>query len=198
MPDGNLLLTGGMECNADSTVDNFTPHASVLLLPVGSHPDGQQTKARHNAWLWLLTLPVLFLGLAVLLRRRQKTTEEEKTDDSIGNADTEEALMLRICQLMDEEQPFLNSELRISDIASRLGTNVSYVSACINRQKGCPFSQFVNSYRIHYAQKLLRGSPDKKIAEVWTTSGFANETSFFRTFKTLTGMTPTEWKAKND
>ena len=106
--------------------------------------------------------------------------------------------MLRICQLMNEEQPFLNSELKISDIASRLGTNVSYVSACINRQKGNSFNQFVNNYRINYAKKLLRHNPDKKISEVWTASGFANETSFFRTFKTLTGMTPTEWKAKND
>ena len=199
MPDGNLLLTGGMECNADSTVDNFTPHASVLLLPVGSHPDGQQTKARHNAWLWLLMFPVLLVGLAVLLwRRKPKTAAEATSDAPVDKSNSDETLMLRICQLMDEEQPFLNSELKISDIASRLGTNVSYVSACINRQKGCSFNQFVNGYRIHYAQKLLRGSPDKKIAEVWTTSGFANETSFFRTFKAFTSMTPTEWKAKND
>ena len=143
--------------------------------------------------------PVLLVGLAVLLwRRKPKTAAEATSDAPVDKSNSDETLMLRICQLMDEEQPFLNSELKISDIAASLGTNVSYVSACINRQKGCSFNQFVNGYRIHYAQKLLRGSPDKKIAEVWTTSGFANETSFFRTFKTLTGMTPTEWKAKND
>ena len=142
----------------------------------------------------------LLLVLAFLLWQRKKAKAEEETctDIPINNTDTDEALMLRICQLMEKEQPFLNSELKIADIASQLGTNVSYVSACINRQKGCPFSQFVNSYRINYAKKLLQHNPDKKILEVWTASGFANETSFFRTFKTLTGMTPTEWKAKND
>lgn len=199
MPDGNILLTGGMECNADSTVDNFTPHASVLLLPVGSHPDGQQTKARHNAWLWLLMFPVLLVGLAVLLwRRKPKTAAEATSDAPVDKSNSDETLMLRICQLMDEEQPFLNSELKISDIAASLGTNVSYVSACINRQKGCSFNQFVNGYRINYAKAMLRHKPEKKLSEVWTASGFANETSFFRTFKTITGMTPTEWKAKND
>lgn len=199
MPDGNLLLTGGMECNADSTVDNFTPHASVLLLPIGSHPDGQQTKARHNAWLWLLMFPVLLVGLAVLLwRRKPKTAAEATSDAPVDKSNSDETLMLRICQLMDEEQPFLNSELKIADIASQLGTNVSYVSACINRQKGCSFNQFVNGYRINYAKAMLRHKPEKKLSEVWTASGFANETTFFRTFKTLTGMTPTDWKAQID
>ena len=99
---------------------------------------------------------------------------------------------------MDEEKPYLNSDLKIADIAGLLGTNVSYVSACINRHKGCSFIQFVNGYRISYAKTLLRSSRDKKISEVWVASGFANETSFFRTFKALTGMTPTEWKTKID
>ena len=34
-----------------------------------------------------------------------------------------------------------------------------------------------------------------KISEVFLSSGFANETTFFRIFKTATGMTPNEWKA---
>ena len=32
--------------------------------------------------------------------------------------------------------------------------------------------------------------------KVYLKSGFANEISFFRTFKGITGMTPSEWKAK--
>ena len=201
MPDGNLLLTGGMECNADSTVDNFTPHATVLLLPLGQQA-GQMagTEARTYTWLWIMLPSAFLLVLAFLLWQRKKAKAEEETctDIPINNTDTDEALMQRICQLMEKEQPFLNSELKIADIASQLGTNVSYVSACINRQKGCSFNQFVNGYRINYAKAMLRHKPEKKLSEVWTASGFANETSFFRTFKTLTGMTPTEWKAKND
>jgi YesN/AraC family two-component response regulator len=99
---------------------------------------------------------------------------------------------------MDEERPFLNSELKIADLATSLGTNVTYISNCINSQKGCSFIQFVNGYRIDYAKQLLRKHPDKKISEVWAASGFANETSFFRNFKALTGMTPNEWRAKID
>ena len=199
--DGNLLLAGGMELNADGTVDNFTPHATVLLLPLGQKADQLAgTKARTYTWLWILLPLLVLLAMAFLLWQRKKAKAEEDTCTGIpiNNTDTDEALMQRICQLMDEEQPFLNSELKIADIASQLGTNVSYVSACINRQKGCSFNQFVNGYRINYAKAMLRHKPEKKLSEVWTASGFANETTFFRTFKTITGMTPTDWKAQID
>jgi len=55
------------------------------------------------------------------------------------------------------------------------------------------FSQFVNTYRVHYAQELLRRQPDMKMTFVAIDSGFSTETSFFRNFKTVTGMTPREW-----
>ena len=106
--------------------------------------------------------------------------------------------MQQICQLMDEESLYLDSNLKIADVATRLGTNVSYVSACINQQRGCSFTQFVNSYRVNSAKQLLQQHPDAKITEIWVASGFANETSFFRTFKAVTGMTPSEWRTKID
>jgi AraC-like DNA-binding protein len=37
-----------------------------------------------------------------------------------------------------------------------------------------------------------------KVAVVWMQSGFTTESSFFRAFKAITGMTPSDWKAKND
>jgi AraC-like DNA-binding protein len=106
--------------------------------------------------------------------------------------------MPRIRELMDRDRLFLQSELKVADVAALLGTNVRYVSDCINQQEGCSFSQFVNGYRIDYAKKQLRDHPDKKIASVAYESGFANETSFFRAFKALTGMTPREWVTKID
>lgn len=199
--DGDLLMAGGtyvMESN------NYTPSATSLLLRVSNrHPDVQDRAG--SFWLWmLLALLVVMILIVILLgcrRKRPMVTENaenaEKTD-STDKTTANEALLQRICQLMDDEQLFLNSELKVADIASRLGTNVSYVSSCINQQKGCSFIQFVNAYRVEYAKQLLRRHPDKKVSEVWAVSGFANETSFFRTFKAMTGVTPSEWRAQID
>ena len=103
--------------------------------------------------------------------------------------------MERICRYMEEQQPYLNSELKVQDVADALGTNRTYVSNCIRNQRGCSFSQFVNTYRVEYAQQLLRQYPDKKIAEVSLDSGFSTESSFFRAFKAATDMAPKEWMA---
>ena len=103
--------------------------------------------------------------------------------------------MQRICELMEKEKPFLNPELKISDVASALGTNRTYLSDCINSQRDCSFTQFVNAYRVEYAKELLRNRPDIKISEVYTLSGFSSENTFFRIFKAHTGKTPSEYRA---
>lgn len=198
-PDGNLLIVGGAKVNADGSVDNFAPVATTLLL---SFDRPQAANQATSTWLWVSLAALLLLATAVTVRfwRRKPlpVEEDENLADSVEDSAADEALMLRICQLMDEERPYLNSELKIADMATLLGTNVTYISNCINSQKGCSFIQFVNGYRIDYAKQLLRQHPDKKISEVWAGSGFANETSFFRNFKALTGMTPNEWRTKID
>ena len=102
--------------------------------------------------------------------------------------------MQRIRDLMEQQQLYLNSELKLADVATMLNTNRNVISNCINSQHGSSFSQFVNEYRVRYAQELMRRQPDIKISEVWMVSGFSTEASFFRTFKATTGKTPSEWK----
>ena len=103
-------------------------------------------------------------------------------------------LLTRITSLMEEEQLFRQKDLRMGDLASRLGTNSTYVSACLNNQLGVSFPSFVAKYRVEYAQRLMRDNPEKTLSLIAEESGFATEANFFRTFKQLTGVTPKEWR----
>ncbi len=98
---------------------------------------------------------------------------------------------------MEEQQLYLNSGLKLSDVAKAVGSNRNVLSASINDLRHCSFSQFVNTYRVEHAQQLLLSNPDARASEVWIESGFANETTFFRAFKAIVGMTPSEWKSLN-
>ena len=189
--DGNLLMAGGL-----FHLSNFTPSASVWRLRVGSEPTVAQTG--DNRWLTTLLILAAMLVLAVcaylFIRLRRSAVEPEVSEAMPAEAAAE--LMVRINQAMKSQKLYQNSDLKVTDLAAALGTNRRTVSDCINSQKGCTFTQFVNIYRVDHAKRVLRQNPDKKIADIYLESGFANEGSFFRTFKAVTGMTPKEWLSK--
>ena len=194
-PDGNLVITGGF----DSNTTNFDPTAEVWLFPLANKelPQAAINTTSSKDYYPLIGAVVLLIlvagGWIYWKRRHRKATPE------VEESPSEEAtyqLLLRIRQHMDEQRPYLNSELKVRDIANYLGTNSRYISYCIKRVEQCTFSAYINKHRVAYAQQLMRRHPDIKLAEVYLKSGFANEISFFRTFKDITGMTPSEWKAK--
>ena len=137
----------------------------------------------------------------IILKWRK--TRNHRSGESSSNESTESVtvtsanqLMQRIETLMEEQRLYLNSDLKMGDVASQLGVHQNEVSACINSCKGYSFSQFINGYRVTYAQQLLRDHPEKKMAQVGLESGFANDTTFYRVFKAITGLTPSEWLSK--
>ena len=78
-------------------------------------------------------------------------------------------------------------------MAAELHTNSRYISDTIKAETGMSFANYINTYRIEEAKRLLRSHPEEKIISVSIAAGFANERTFFRTFKAMTGQTPKEW-----
>lgn len=195
LPDGDLLLAGGL------TDNNFTPFSTVLRFRMGTLEE--QVAQTGHWWFWVLlgTVFVLGIGVAVWIFRSRKphlpvdTNAAEDSTSETSNKSGEE-LMARICEQVEQRKMYLDCSLKVADVAAVVGTNSRYVSDCIKASRGCTFTQFVNNYRIEQGKRLLLQQPDAKITSVALQSGFANETSFFRTFKSMTGMTPREWVAQ--
>lgn len=210
-PKGNLAIVGGIS-KPDYYSDNFTPTASAWLIPMGQKDNVTATgRRRPGSWLWWLSgiAAVVLIGAWLVIRRRkakavhpvQQTTvlqsREEPSEPETDTNPKSEELMNRICQLMDEQQLFRNSELKAADVAAKLGTNSRYVADCIRECRGITFTQLVNEYRVGYVQLFLRQHPNKKVFEAYTEAGFTSERSFFRIFKDVTGMTTSEWVSRN-
>ena len=188
--EGNLLLAGGKAYPGDVVDDNFSPHAMALLLPVGRY---EETAGKASSWLWWLLGTAVAAGITFFLmkRRRHKTPVT-------GGKSYDASLLQRLTRLMENQKPFLNSDLILQDVADLLGTNRTYLTDNIKAATGQTFTQYVNTYRVEYAKELLLSHPDEKISAIWAESGFATESSFFRTFKAVAGTTPSEWKRKSN
>ena len=204
-PQGNLLLTGGTG-KKEYPSHNFYPLAHVFLFHLGSDEFCDVVISSFLSPIpWLLG-SILLLAVAIIciyLFYRQPKQEQtvEKEDEAPKTPDPKEAanaeLMQRIHQIVVEEKQFLNSELTVQSLARQMGIHRNYISSCVNDQKGCNFTQYVNAYRVEYAKQLMLQHLDLKMNAIALDSGFANDTSFFRTFRAFTDQTPSDWKNSN-
>ena len=110
-----------------------------------------------------------------------------------------EALKTQLLHLLEHEELFRNSNLRVSDVAARMCSNREYVSRIVNQDLNSSFCDLINSYRVEYAKKLLKEAHTSTISvtEVSEMSGFSSESSFYRIFKNNTGMPPKVWCSKH-
>lgn len=193
-PDGNLVVAGGCIDN------NFSLLSSVWLLRMSDKPDALMAETSHVRTLWWIFAALLLAAVAFffIMRRRKATPAPQETPTKETPDGSTDELMDRISELMEKERLYLNPELKVGDVADALGVSRNAVSVCINSHQGCSFSQYVNDYRLQHAKRLLSETPDRKISAVGLESGFANERTFFRAFKSATDMTPKEWKELED
>ncbi len=217
--DGDLVFAGGAMEASDTAfhTTNFNPNKAAYILHLGSLA---APAAADSYWWWIVGILVLVVLGGYVIFRIRRTNEANEANEANGahganeadeanganeaneanEADgTDEAneLIARIRALMEERKLFLSSDLKLSDVAGELGTSRSAVTNSIRAACGCTFPNFVNAYRVDYVKQLMQANPEAKISTLYLEAGFANETSFFRTFKEISGMTPTEWRTAN-
>lgn len=185
LSDGRFALVGGC------TISNYEPSdTAYMLYPLG--------RARKGIPWWLFAALAVLMAVAVPFVKSGKTAagrmhEVPETPES-SEALADKGIRNRLIALMEDRQLYRKKGLKITDVATELGTNTTYVSACLSGQMGTSFRHFIMEYRIEYARRLMKANPEMRLSQVADEAGFSNEKTFLRTFKACTGQTPTEWK----
>ncbi len=122
-------------------------------------------------------------------KRKNKTYQNSGLTRELAKA-----YRVQLLNVMDTQQPYLNGDLKLQDLANLLEMSSHHLSELINSEIGMNFSEFLNQYRVREAQVLL--SSNQKITEVGYQAGFNNKTSFSQTFKKYTGMTPSQYRVQ--
>ncbi len=103
----------------------------------------------------------------------------------------------KLVKTMEEEHMFLNPLLTLREVATATGTNRTYLSEYLNRELKTNFYDYVNSYRIHEAEKLLLSDKSVKLEEVSVRCGFNSLSTFQRSFQKVNGKTPARFRAED-
>ncbi|NDV64478.1 helix-turn-helix transcriptional regulator [Bacteroides sp. 224] len=110
----------------------------------------------------------------VPLGSKSDVTEKEKRDKKIDKENFE--------RYIRQKKPYLNPDLHITDMATELLTNRTYLSAFINREYAMNFSRYINQLRLKELAKL-RVHPDYENLsgmELVQKAGFSNYRGYIR------------------
>ena len=146
------------------------------------------------ALLTLLTAVLLFLGLKKYhLYRKLK----RKYKDSFLEPETVERCMKKLLYVMDIEKLYKDDSLSLQSLAKKITISSHILSQIINEQLDKNFSDFVNSYRIEDAKKMLQEADEEtSILHICYEVGFNSKSAFYRAFKRFTKMTPSQYQKK--
>ena len=95
--------------------------------------------------------------------------------------------------VIENENLYTNSDLRIEDIADKIDSNTDYIRKMLKNQIGISFTEYINFLRIEKAKKLIMINNIISLEEVAHECGFKTTLAFTKTFKDCEGYTPSAW-----
>jgi AraC-like DNA-binding protein len=110
-----------------------------------------------------------------------------------------DAKMISLAQelmvLMEKESLFERSDLTLSEVAKKLGTNQVLLSRAVNQQFELNFNDYINQYRVEAVINRI-SMPEFKnqtLLAIAFDAGFNSKATFNRSFKKFTGKTPKDY-----
>ena len=107
-----------------------------------------------------------------------------------------ETRLHELVNYMKSRKPFTNPELTIFDVAAAMQISRNHLTEILNVYGGKTFNEFINTYRVEEAKRLLRehASDTLSVSGIGRQAGFKSPNAFFTNFKKMTGQTPAAWK----
>jgi AraC-like DNA-binding protein len=96
-----------------------------------------------------------------------------------------------------EEKLYLKEQITLEEIAQTLQISRTTLSNLINAKEKQNFYGWINSLRIEHAKTIIAENPDYTVAQIARLTGFTETSNFSRTFKKVTGNTPSGWRSEN-
>lgn len=126
-----------------------------------------------------------------ILQQEPVKYQKQKVSDSKANN-----LIERLSQSMQTEKPYLNSNIKLADIAKSIDSTPHEVSQVINDKLGISFNHYINQFRIKDACLMLKESDHLTIEGIGQEVGFNSRSTFYKAFKTSMNQTPLQYKSQ--
>ncbi len=131
-----------------------------------------------------------------ILKKQPAPSQTAQYETSSLDSNTAQLYWQQLQTHMQQQQPYLNSELRIKDLAASLDIPSNHLSQVINQYAQQNFFELVNQYRVEAAQRMLVDDNLKKVnvSLIALDAGFNSQSAFYKQFKQRVGKTPKQFR----
>jgi YesN/AraC family two-component response regulator len=133
-------------------------------------------------------------GISTIHANTDESGQPDNQNELPGSADY--IILEEIEKMMQEEKLYRDAALSIHSLSQKLGAKQYYVSNAINRCRNKSFNTYINEYRIKDAIRMMssKDAANLSIDGIAVDSGFSDRRNFYKVFKKITGLSPTEFK----
>jgi len=142
---------------------------------------------------------IYWLGIRGFLIGRKEMSSFRKSASLNLTEEMTEQMMQGLHKSMTEDRLYRDAELTLAKLARHLGISPKIISAVLNQKLGKNFNEYVNQFRVKEIQERLVRAENKKytITALAYECGFNSQPTFQRAFKSVVGLTPSEFLQKN-
>ena len=118
----------------------------------------------------------------------------ENPSESVSKKDL--AIMSRIFSFVVGQKQYTSPGFNLELLSEHLGINRKYLSKAINSATGKNFNTYINEYRVKEAIRLLSDPANtlSSVDDIGIRVGFSNRSSFYESFRKMTGISPSQFK----
>lgn len=123
--------------------------------------------------------------------------EREKYARSGMTVATQRLIGERLQGRMSLHRDYLESDLRLNQLADRIGTTPQLLSQYLNHMLGLSFFDYINGLRIAEVQQMMcdPAGAGRTLLELAHAAGFNSKSTFNTAFKSASGLPPSQWRA---
>lgn len=128
------------------------------------------------------------LTLELLFQHLSRSTDNLVVQNREGY---EQAVVLSVISQIEKEV-----RVNLSEVAEKVGIDITVLSRMIQRYTGCTFTQLLHTARFNKAVTLLRDT-QLSVADIAVSIGYENPAFFYRRFSKIYGCTPGEFRKRH-
>jgi len=105
----------------------------------------------------------------------------------------------RLARRAAHERDHLDPDVKLTDLAERIGTSPQLLSQYLNHVLGLNFFDYINGLRVAEVQTLMRDPANdaRTLIDLAFAAGFNSKSTFNTSFKKISGLAPSAWRGRH-